>query len=146
MTQIIATQKYLRMSPRKLRLVVDMVKHLPPTQAVEVLPYMQKRAAMPLHKVIKTAIANAQVKGISAETLKFSEIQIGQGPRLKRFRAGSRGRYKPYTRDMSHIRVVLTEKIAAKEVVAEEVSKPAPKKRLQLGNVIKKADKKKEKK
>lgn len=122
--QYISTQKYLRMSPRKLRLVVGMVKHLSPARAVEVLPYMQKRAADPLQKVIKSAIANAQQKGVAnIDNLQFSEIQVNEGPRLKRYRAGARGRYKPYTRDMSHIRIVLTDDKPAKVAKKKEVKK-----------------------
>jgi len=98
------------MSPRKLRLVVGMIKGLSPERAVEVLPYVNKRAADPLQKVIKTALANARQQGVKTEAkLAFESIQIGQGPRMKRWRPGSRGRIKPYTRDLSHIRVVLTE-------------------------------------
>lgn len=146
--QAISTQKHIRMSPRKLRLVVNMVKHMTPSRAVEVLPFMNKRAALPLQKVIKTAIANAKVKGAEEQSLVFAEIQIGEGPRLKRYRAGSRGRYKPYTHDMAHIRVVVTdeqkevknkkkvEKVA--EVVETEEIKPVEKKA-----VVKKARTKK---
>ena len=106
--EVVATQKFLRMSPRKLRLVVPLVKNLSPSQAVEVLPNVGKRAAGPLNKVIKTAIANAKDRKIDASHLIFKEIQINEGPRLKRFRAGARGRVKPYKKRMSHIRVVLT--------------------------------------
>ena len=107
--QAIATQKFIRFSPRKLRVVARMVAKMQPNYAVEVLPYMGKRAALPIQKVVKTAIANARVKGMNTENLEFAEIQIGDGPRLKRFRAGSRGRAKPYTHDMAHIRVVVKE-------------------------------------
>jgi large subunit ribosomal protein L22 len=108
--QIIATQKFIRMSPRKLRVVVPMISDLSPAGAVEKLPYAGKRAAEPLMKVIKTAIANAKQKGLSEADLIFKEIQINEGPRLKRYRAGARGRVKPYKRRMSHIRVVLESK------------------------------------
>ncbi|KKR30294.1 50S ribosomal protein L22 [Candidatus Woesebacteria bacterium RIFCSPHIGHO2_01_FULL_39_32] len=103
-----ATQKFVLSSPKKLREVVALIKKLSPTGAVERLPFAGKRAAKPLEKVVKTAIANAKQKEVNVETLIFKEIQIGEGPRLKRFRAGARGRAKPYKRRMSHIRVVLT--------------------------------------
>lgn len=104
---IIATQKFLLMSPKKIRPVADIVKKLSPTKAIEVLPFIEKKAALPLAKVIKTAIGNAIQKGYSADDLRFKEIQIGEGPRLKRGRPVSRGRWHPYRRRMSHIRVVL---------------------------------------
>lgn len=108
----IATQKYLIESPRKLRLVVAMVKKMSPLEAVDKLPFVGKRAAGNLAKVIKTALANARNQSASDTNLVFKEIQIGEGPRLKRGRAASRGRYHPYKHRMSHIRVVLTEKKA----------------------------------
>lgn len=108
--EIVQTQKFLRMSPRKLRLVAPLVKGLSPTKAVDVLPHVGKRAAEPLAKVIKAAIANAKDRNISEADLVFKEIQINEGPRLKRGRAVGRGRWHPYRRPMSHIRVVLTTK------------------------------------
>jgi len=85
-----------------------MVKDLSPTQAVKTLPYIGKRAAEPLAKVIKTALANAKAKGLKDKGLVFKEIQIGDGPRLKRGRWVAKGRWHPYQKRMSHIRVVLT--------------------------------------
>ncbi|OGM04776.1 hypothetical protein A2112_02470 [Candidatus Woesebacteria bacterium GWA1_42_12] len=105
---IIATQKYLITSPKKLREVAAVAKKLSPARALEVLPFIGKRAAGPLSKVIKSAIANATVKGEAEGDLVFKEIQISEGPRLKRWRAGAHGRAKPFKKRMSHIRVVLT--------------------------------------
>ncbi|OGM55824.1 hypothetical protein A3E15_00630 [Candidatus Woesebacteria bacterium RIFCSPHIGHO2_12_FULL_42_9] len=105
---IIATQKYLITSPKKLREVAAVAKKLSPARALEVLPFIGKRAAGPLSKVIKSAIANAKVKGEAEGDLVFKEIQISEGPRLKRWRAGAHGRAKPFKKRMSHIRVVLT--------------------------------------
>lgn len=103
----IATQKYLIMSPRKLRLVVDLIKKMKPTEAVLKLPFVQKRAGESIAKVIKSALANAKNQGESETDLVFKEIQVGEGPRLKRGRAASRGRWHPFKKRMSHIRVVL---------------------------------------
>jgi large subunit ribosomal protein L22 len=108
--EIRATQKFVRMSPRKLRLVVPLVKNLPPSEAVEILPHVGKRAAEPLARVIKTAIANAKEKKLNVGDLVFKEIQINEGPRFKGWRAGAKGRVKPYKKRVSHIRVVLTMK------------------------------------
>lgn len=124
----IATQKFLRMSPRKLRLVVDAVKKMTPSEALVVLPFSGKRAAEPLSKVIKTAVANAVQGGANAETLVFAEIQIGQGPTLKRGRPVSRGQWHPIRKHMSHIRVGVKEaavkgtKAKVQEVATEEVT------------------------
>lgn len=102
-----ATQKYLLESPRKIRLVVDVVKKMKPSEAIEKLPFIGKRAAFDLAKVIKSAMASAKNAGVSETDLIFKEIQIGEGPRLKRGRAASRGMWHPYKKRMAHIRVVL---------------------------------------
>ena len=116
-----ATQKYLLMSPRKVRLVVGVIRKMKPAEAVEKLPFVQKRAAGDLGKVIKSAIAAAKAQGISDTDLVFKEIQIGEGPRLKRGKPVSRGMWHPFKRRMSHIRVVLT--TVEKPVVVEKTTK-----------------------
>jgi large subunit ribosomal protein L22 len=105
--EVKAVQKYVRMSPRKLRLVADAVRQMNPQDALETLPFLKKRAAEPLSKVIKTALSNAKNMGLTESKLKFKEIQIQEGPRLKRGRPVSRGMWHPYQRKMSHIKVVL---------------------------------------
>lgn len=121
---IISTQKYFLMSPKKLRLVVDVIRKLSPSEAVAKLPFVGKRAAEPLVKVIKSAIANARVKGISEDDIVFKEILINEGPRLKRGRPVSRGMWHPITKRMSHIRVVLeTKEVAKVEKVSKEDEK-----------------------
>lgn len=108
--EIKSVQKFVKTSPRKLRLVANLAKKMSPAEAIEALPFSRKRAAVPLIKVIKTAIANAKEKGAKEESLIFKEIQINEGPRLKRGRPASRGVWHPYKRRMSHIRVVLKER------------------------------------
>jgi large subunit ribosomal protein L22 len=105
--QAISTQKFVRMSPRKLRLVADLVRGKKVTECLETLPFVAKRAALPILKVIKSAAANAQAKGASPKELTVSGIEISEAPRLKRFRAVSRGQAHGYVRAMSHIRVVV---------------------------------------
>lgn len=105
---IISTQKYIVMSPKKIRLVANVAKKMSPKEAIEKLPFIGKRAAEPVIKVIKSAMANARVKGISEDNMVFKEIQISEGPRLKRGRPVSRGQWHPIKRRMSHIRVVIT--------------------------------------
>jgi len=121
MMEVKATQKYLITSPKKLREVADIAKKLNPSRALEVLPFIGKRASTPLSKVIRSAIASAKAKGINEADLIFKEIQIGEGPRLKRWMAGAHGRAKPYKKRMSHIRIVLTTKEEPKNIKKEEV-------------------------
>jgi large subunit ribosomal protein L22 len=105
--EIKSTQKYIITSPKKIREVVPLIRKLSPAKAFEVLPFSGKRAGLKLRKVVGTALANAKQKGIKEENLFFKEIQVTDGPRLKRFRAGARGMAKPYVRKLSHIRIVL---------------------------------------
>jgi large subunit ribosomal protein L22 len=105
--EYISTQKFIRISPKKIRVVVAAIKGMSPGKAVEILPYVHKKAAEPLQKTIKSAIANAQMQNAKVEDLQFKEIQIGEGPRLKRGMAAPKGRYHPILKRMSHIRVVL---------------------------------------
>jgi large subunit ribosomal protein L22 len=108
--EIKTVQRFIRTSPYKLRLVVNLIKGLSPRESLEALPFTGKRAAEPLSKAIKVALANAKDQGISESDLVFKEIQINEGPRLKRGRPVSRGRWHPYKRRMSHIRIVLETK------------------------------------
>lgn len=106
--EVRATQKYILTSPKKIREVASLVKRLTPGQALERLPFIRKGSARELQKVIAVAIANAKQQGeANIDNLVFKEILVNEGPRLKRWRAGARGRAKPYKKRMSHIRVVL---------------------------------------
>jgi len=131
--EVIAVQKYVRVSPKKLRAVASLTKSMKPKEAVEVLPFSRKGSASYLVKVVKSALANAKNKGVSPEDLIFKEIQINEGPRLKRGRPVSRGRWHAYQKRMSHIRVVLATK-APKNLGTEEPKKlkiDKPKKNLE---------------
>ena len=127
---ITSIQKFSIGSPRKLREVVYLIKKMTPQEAVDKLPFTAKKAHEVLRKVIMTAIANAKVKGFSPESLIFKEIQINEGPRLKRFQPGARGRAKPYKKRMSHIRVVLTTR-------KSEILNPKPKTKVNAANTKK---------
>lgn len=119
--RFIATQKYAKTSPQKVREVVSMIKKMSPGDAVERLPFTNKIAAEVLIKTIKSAIASAKERGIDAKELKFAEIQINDGPRLKRGIAVSKGRWHPILKRMSHVRVILESKEVKKQEIAKEV-------------------------
>ena len=136
--EFISTQKYIIMSPTKIRPVVDMIRGMGPKEAIEILPHVKKRAATPLRKVILTAVANAKDQGVDETTLTFKEIQVGEGPRLKRGRPVSRGRWHPYKKRMSHIRVVLYVKDEEVKDVKKKVKKT---KKISKKKEIKKGDK-----
>jgi large subunit ribosomal protein L22 len=104
-------QKFIHTSPRKLRLVADMVRKQEPSRAILTLRFAQKAAAKELSAAINTALANAGQKGLNMEGINFKTIEVNEGPRMKRFRAGARGRAKMYKRRMSHIKIVLSDEI-----------------------------------
>jgi len=132
----LAEQKYLLISPKKVRPVANMAKKLSPAKALETLPFVGSKAAIVLKKVVASAVANAKAKGASEDTLVFKEIQIGEGPRLKRGMAGAHGRWKPIKKRMSHIRVVLETKEqlpVKKEESKQELPAGEPKKKERKG-------------
>jgi large subunit ribosomal protein L22 len=109
------TQKYIRVSPRKLRLVADAVRKLSPVQALAHLKFLEKAAAEPMRKAIQTAVSNAKANfGLQADALAFAEIDVQTGFTIKRFRAVSRGQAHHIMKRTSHIRVVLKEKNGSK--------------------------------
>ena len=109
--EVRAVAKHIRMSSRKVRLVVDLVRGMDVDEALTLLDYTPKAAAQVVAKVISSAAANAEENyGISRETLYVSSIWADQAPTLKRGRAGARGRYKPLLKRGSHITVLLSER------------------------------------
>jgi large subunit ribosomal protein L22 len=131
--KFVNTQKYILTSPRKLRFVADSIRKMDPSEALQTLPYVKKRAAKPIYKALKTAVANATSQGVNEEDLILKEIQIGEGPRLKRGRPGARGLWKPYQRKMSHIRIVLEQKMEKKNEKKKEKRKTAVSKKPKKG-------------
>lgn len=122
--EIQTIQKYLHTSPRKLRLVADMIRKMEPARAVEVLGLTPKAAAQDLEKALRTVLANAKQQGIDVSKLALKKIEINESMKMRRFRAGTRGRVKPYKKRMSHIKIVLSDEIGAS--VNPSISKPAP--------------------
>ncbi len=108
--EYIAIAKNIKMSPRKVRLIVDSIKKQNLRTALSALSVMNKRAAGPIKKVIDSAIANAtnnfQAK---KDELTIRDIIIGEGTSMKRFHFAGRGRTRPYKRRTSHIKVILSD-------------------------------------
>jgi large subunit ribosomal protein L22 len=106
--QIIATQKNVRQSPRKVRLVANTVKDLSLTVALSQLAVMERRASLVVIKVLKQAIANAMNNHqLAYDALTLKSIEVTPGQTYKRWRAVSRGRAHSIMKRTSHIRVVL---------------------------------------
>ena len=103
------TAKYLRMGPRKVRLIADAIRGMKATDAVVVLKSTPKHAAKPVIAAILSAIANAKSQQAAFENLKIMSIDVMGGPALKRWHAASKGMAHPFKRRMSHLKVVLTD-------------------------------------
>ena len=105
-----AIAKYIRISPQKARLVVDLVRGEKVEDARRILQFTRKYAAGVVSKVLKSAVANAkQNPNIDGSILYVKEIFVDQGPTLKRWRARAQGRAASIRKRMSHITVILDE-------------------------------------
>jgi len=102
-----AEAKYIRISPRKVREVIRLLKGKDVNLALNILKSINKRARFPLEKVIKSAIANAKQKGYQDYNLWISKLVANPGPMLKRYRATSFGRAVMIRHRTSHILVEL---------------------------------------
>lgn len=108
--EIMSTAKYVKVTPRKVRLVAEVVRRMNAQVALAKLAMLQKSASDPLAKAIKSAVANAAANNkLEKDTLVIKTIIVEEGPAFKRFRPASRGRAHSYKKRMSHIKVVLEE-------------------------------------
>jgi len=108
--EVSAKLRFLRMSPQKVRLVVDMVRGLPVDEAEHQLAFLQKRATQPVLKLLKSAIANAENNSkLSKDNLFIKKITVDQGPTLKRWRPRAFGRAAMIKKKSSHITIILDE-------------------------------------
>lgn len=103
-----ATAKGVRMSPRKVAVVADLVRGRSVADALTILEHTPRRSAMPVRKVIESARANADHNhDYKPDSLNIIEITVSSGPSLKRYRPAAHGRALPFQRRSSHIRVVV---------------------------------------
>lgn len=103
-----ATAKYVRISPFKVRIVLDIIKGKPVTEAVAILENTPKAASEPLIKLVNSAIANAENNmNLARNDLFIAECYADEGPTLKRIQAVSKGRAYRINKRTSHITVVL---------------------------------------
>ena len=106
-----ATAKYIRISPSKARVVMDVVRGKSVIEAVAILQNTPKAASAPLIKLINSAAANAESgKGIAKDELFVAEIKADAGPIYKRYQPVSKGRAHSIMKRTSHLTVVLDKK------------------------------------
>ena len=108
-----AIARFIRMSPRKVRLVVDQIRGCSVNEAYAVLQFSNKAAADPVGKILRSAVANAHHRAenlgevVDVNDLIVRDAFVDGGPTLRRFRAAAMGRAAPRRRRMSHITVVV---------------------------------------
>ena len=102
-----AQNKYIRISPTKVRQVIDLIRDKDVLEAESILHNLNKRSCEYLIKILKSAVANAKVKGFNPEQLYISKIICNVGPVWKRFKAAAFGRATPIKRRTSHIKIEL---------------------------------------
>ncbi|HLY62494.1 MAG TPA: 50S ribosomal protein L22 [Terriglobia bacterium] len=105
-----ATVKFVRVSPQKARLVIDLIRGKNVGDAIGILSVTKKGITHEVEKVLRSAIANAEQKSdrVDVEQLVVSKVYVNEGPRQKRIRPAPMGRAYRYQRRTSHITVVVT--------------------------------------
>lgn len=148
-----ACARYVRIAPRKSRLVIDMIRGKNAAESAVILQFSTREAAEAVLKVLNSAVANAAHKGASgADNLLVAEAYVDEGPILKRWRPRAQGRASRINKRTSHITLVLneiekTEPPAAKTAKTTKTDKAAPvKAEKQAAKADKKETKKPEKK
>jgi len=126
--KVIAKARHIHMSARKLRLVIDAVRGKRVEEAIQKLQFMNKAAALPVRKLVQSAVANAEHNfKLNKESLFIETIAADGGPIIHRWRARAMGRAAPIRKRTAHITVVLNEKapVAAKAVKKSSSKKAA---------------------
>ena len=106
-----AIAKFQRISPRKMKPVCDLVRGKDAKEALAILKFTPRKSARLLHKVLSSAVANAENNNeLDVDNLYVAEVYANQGPTMKRWKAGSMGKANPIMKRTSHIGVVVAEK------------------------------------
>jgi len=123
-----AIQRGVRQSARKMRLVIDLIRGQAVPEADAILRFSKKRAARQIHKVLKSAVANAQQAAqrentpFDADTLRVSYAVVNEGQTLKRFTAAAMGRGTPILKRTSHVEI----RVAGAAAPVETSPAPTP--------------------
>ncbi|MBZ4688554.1 MAG: large subunit ribosomal protein [Clostridia bacterium] len=106
-----AVARYIRISPYKVRQVVDLIRGKDCKEALAILKFTPKRASKPVMKILKSAMANAEHNyEMDEDNLYISKIYVDEGPTLKRYKPRAMGRADMIRKRTSHITVVVAEK------------------------------------
>lgn len=109
MTQATAQLKYLRIAPRKVRFVADLIRRAPVSEAEAQLMLLPRKSGEHLLKLLRSAVANARQAKLDVRKLYVKEIRVDEGPKLKRWNPRAQGRAAEIQKKMSHVTLVLAE-------------------------------------
>lgn len=127
-----ASLRYLRITPRKVRVVADLIRGKKVDQALAQLAFVEKRAAEPLAKLLRSAVANAEVASknqVDVDQLHVKSLMIDQGPSLRRFMPRAMGRAFKVLKKTSHIALTVSDEALPKKKRVKPARKtrtPAP--------------------
>lgn len=132
-----AIQRMARQSPRKMRLVIDLIRGRAVPEAYAILRFSKKRAAQQIHKVLKSAVANAEQyaqrhnEAIDVDRLRITHAVVNAGQTLKRFTSAAMGRATPIRKRTSHVEIRVAEapRPAVKAAPAAPPAEAPPKRR-----------------
>lgn len=126
-----AKAKFIKTSPKKIRLVIDLVRGLDVEVAITQLQFSKKNAALPISKLIKSAIANGEENdSLKKDNLFIKEIKVDEGPTMKRWMPRAMGRATPIRKRSSHVTLVLSEKVPTEK-------KDKKKKEISIDDIVK---------
>lgn len=121
--------RYLKISPRKVRLVVDMIRNKNVVESIKILNFTVKKAKEPLLKLLNSAVANSKNMNFDPAELYIKEIRVDKGPTLKRHMPRSKGMSNPIMKRTSHI-IIILDKIEKREskknkrkIIKKEINK-----------------------
>ena len=100
---------FVRIAPRKVKIVLNLIRNKPCDEAMAILKYTPKAACEPLYKLLKSAMANAENKNMDVTRLYVAACSVDQGPTLKRIRPRDKGRAYRINKKTSHINITLKE-------------------------------------
>ena len=111
--EAIAKLKYLRITPRKVRVVADLIRGKNVNQALAQLAFVEKRAAEPVAKLLRSAVANAEQhskdKALDVDSLRVKSLMVDQGPSLRRYMPRAMGRAFKILKKTSHISLIISD-------------------------------------
>lgn len=107
-----ASHRFCRIAPRKVRLVIDMIRGMDVASAMSTLDFSPRRGAAFVKVVLKSAIANAEERDADIGSLFVKETKVDEGPIIKRFQPKDRGRSHPIKKRTSHIHVTVAQRKA----------------------------------